>query len=88
MSDFMRDDEGALRCFADILGQYRPALIIEDSAGTLERRIAGRKPRQFKLEMLDGGIHKIQRLLWDSAASHLTMQALRGNTNRFERIHL
>src|SRR5882724_9597379 len=87
MPDLVRDNERALRFIADILGEYRAALIVEDRARALERRIACRKPCQFKLEMLDCGIDQTHRLLGRPVARHLMVQVLRSLPDGFERIH-
>ena len=87
MPDLVRNDERALRFIADILGEYRAALIVEDGARALERRIACRKPSQFKLEMLDCGIDQLHRLLGRPVARHLMVQVLRSLPDGFERIH-
>src|ERR1700685_1420733 len=63
VSDFVRNNERALRFFADILGEYRPALVVEDSACAFERGITRWKASQFKLEMLDCGTYQLHRLL-------------------------
>ena len=85
--DLVRDDERALRVVADVLGEYRAALIVEDGARALERGIARRKPRQFKLEMLDGGIDQLHGLLGRPIARHLMVQVFRSLPDGFERIH-
>ena len=73
--DLVGDHERTLRVLADIFGEYRAALIVEDGARALERRVARRKPRQFKFEMLDGGIDQLHGLLGRPAARHLMVQA-------------
>ena len=87
MSNFVRNNERALRFFADILGEYRPALVVEDSACAFERGITRWKPSQFKLEMLDCGTYQLHRLLGRRAVRHLMMQVLRSGPDGFERIH-
>jgi hypothetical protein len=87
VSYFVRHNKRALRRFANLLGEDRSALIVENGACAFQRRVAGRQPCQFKLEMPDGGIDQLQGLLWGRAARHLMMQLLRGNTDGFKRIH-
>src|SRR5258705_11543528 len=87
VSDLVCNNERALRFIADVLGEYRTALIVEDGARALERGIARRKPSQFKLEMLDCGIDQLHRLLGRPVARDLMVQIFRSLPDGFERIH-
>ena len=68
---FHAQQQRALRFCPDILGEYRPALVVEDSACAFERGIARWKPGQVKLEMLDSGTYQLHRLLGRRAVRHL-----------------
>ena len=63
-------------------------LIVEDGARSLERGVAGRKPRQLKPEMLDCGIDQFHRLLGRPVACYLMVQVFRSGPDRLERVHL
>jgi hypothetical protein len=85
--DLVRDNERSLRVVSDIFGEYRTALIVEDGASALKRRIARRKPRQTKLEMLDGGLDEFHGLLGRPIPRQLTVEVFRSLPDGFERIH-
>jgi hypothetical protein len=87
MADLMPNKQRTVGSGTDILGADRPALSVEYCACAFEHDVAALNKDEFKLEAIDGRVHKrhwFQRI--GSARYQLTVQASRYNPDCFKSI--
>ena len=89
VADFMGDQQRLLADIAYTLEANRAALLIEQCACALQRRIARLEDNEFEIEMADSSVHhrrSTQRV--STRGNEFIMEATRPISNMFESVHL
>src|SRR5260370_1205995 len=88
MADLVGDEGGARSRAWNIRATDDPTLMVKESEGSFEPWIAGRQPRELKLEVLNRGFDQLHRPVRIGAGpDKLRMETRRCNPDWLERFH-